>query len=107
MPGESVKLPLPEATAMSDPQRRVLHRSGVQRAASNPALLRTGEESRPFEDPEVLRNGGERHVKRLGQVGDRGHSRRETGQNGPPGRIRKGGEGSIEGTRRILNHMVN
>jgi hypothetical protein len=106
MPGKGVELPLPEASVAGDPQGSVLHGSGNEAAPAEPAVFRSGEQSRVLEHSQVFRNCGERHVEWLGQLGDRRLSPRQAGEDRPAGGIRQRGKCRVEGAVRILNHVV-
>ncbi len=64
----------------------------------NAAGLSAGQEPGAFEDVEMLRDGGERHAERPGDVGDgRVRPLRDAPEDGAAGRVREGGEGRVEG----------
>lgn len=106
MPGKGVELPLPEASVAGDPQGGVLHGSGNQTAAAEPAVLRSGEQSRVLQHAQVFRNRGERYVEGLGQLGDRRLSPRQAREDRPAGWVRQRGKCRVEAAVRIVNHMV-
>ena len=94
---DGVELPFPKVPVAIDPKRSVFHRAGDHAASMDPALLLTGEESCPFEHPEVLGDGGQRHGERLGQFRHRGLPTRQARKDRPTGRIGQGRKGGIEG----------
>lgn len=106
MSGEGVKLTLPEAPVAFDPFRGGPHGLRNDGAAPQPSVLRAREEPGILQNPEVLRDGGERDVERPGQLGHRGFSPRQSRQNAPPGGIRQGGKGGIQCGVVIVNHVV-
>jgi hypothetical protein len=96
----------PEFAMARDPLRRGVHRSGIEPAVVDPTLSAPCEESRFFQNLQVLRDRGERDVERLGEVGDAELARRQSRQDRAPRRIGEGAEGPIERSG-IVNHPVN
>jgi len=70
------------------------------------ALAALPDEPRLFEDFQVLRDGGQRHVERIREVGDAGLAEREPREDGAPRRVGERREGAVERAR-IVNHPVN
>ena len=106
MLGEGVELPLPEDPVARDPERGVFHGPPYEAAPVHPTVPLPGEKPRPFENPEVLGDGGERHVEGLRQLRHRGLAARQALEDRPAGRVRQGRKSGIEQPRHILNHMV-
>jgi len=104
--GERVQLLLPEPPVAGDPACRLFEGLGDQAAAVDTAMLLAGEESRLFENPEVLRDSGKRDGKRFREPGDRRLPARQSGEDGPAGWVRQRGEGGVQGVMRIVNHEV-
>jgi len=62
-------------------------------------LMATGEQARALQDPQVLRDGRQRHGKGGGELRHRRFPLREPGEDGTPCGVRQGREGGIEGAR--------
>jgi hypothetical protein len=107
MLGEGVELPLPEDPVARDPESGLTHGPPSQTAAVDPAVPLPGQKPGALENPEVLGDGGERHVEGLGQLRHRGLAARQALEDRPAGGIGQRRESRIEGPGLILNHMVN
>ena len=97
---------LPKAAVAGDPGIGFPHGTGDEAAAAHPAVALPHDEPGSLEDAQVLGNGGEGHLKRLGEGAHGGIPRGESRQDRPPGRVGERGERRIEGGRRIVNHVV-
>ena len=91
---EALEALLPMGSVLADPVGNVAQR--VRTKPSRPPLRLTTllDETGPLEHPQVLGDGGLAHVERLGEVLDRRLARGEPGQDRPPGRVGKSGEGA-------------
>ena len=101
--GESVEALFPEGAVVRDPVGGGRKRFRVETTVVDPPLAAALDESRLFENPDVPRDGGQRDIEGLGEVGDPGLSERQPREDGPPCRVREGREGSIERPE-IVNH---
>jgi len=72
----------------------------------DPPLFAPRDESRLFQDLQVLRDRGERDVERLRELGDSELAERESSQDRAPRRIGERAERPVEGLG-IVNHLVN
>jgi len=106
MMGEGVELPLPEVAVARDPEGGVPHGAARETAPVHPAVLLASEKPRPFEHPEMLRDGGKRDIERFGQPRHRRLAAGQSSEDGPAGRVRQGRKSRVEGAGLILNHMV-
>jgi hypothetical protein len=97
---------LPEFSVVFEPGGGLPQRSRLQPAVMLAADDLPADQPRALEHPEVFGNRGQGHRKRLGQPRDRGFAAPEARQDGPPRRVGQGGEGLVEGVRRIVNHPV-
>jgi hypothetical protein len=92
-----------------DPGGGGFHGLGVQAAAVDTAIDFAAEEAGGFKDAEMLGDGGEGHIERLGEGLDGGFAAGEAGEDGAAGGIGQGREGGVEGVcggGRIVNHTV-
>ena len=94
----------PMAAVLAHPVCDVPQRPGSQPSRSPLRLPALFDEARPFEHPEMLRDGWLAHVERCGQVLDRRLALGESGQDRPPGRVGEGGERDAEGIGRLHVH---
>ena len=66
------------------------------------------DESRLFENAQMLHHGRQRDAVRAGELGDSSRALGESGDNSPARRVGEGGKGGIQAAmrcyRRILNH---
>lgn len=83
----------------------MLHGLGSEAKAMNAAVNFPAQQAGGFQDAQMLRNGGERHAERFGEIGDFGFAESEASEDGAAGGIGEGGEGGIEAGR-IFNHTV-
>jgi hypothetical protein len=72
----------------------------------NTAVDGAGQQAGGFENAQMFGNGRERDLKRFGKLRDGGLAAGQAGQDGATGWVGEGLEGSIEGGRGIVNHMV-
>ena len=70
------------------------------------AIDGAGQQAGGFEDAKMFGNGGERDLKRFGELRDGGLATGQAGQDGAAGGVGEGTEGGVEGGGRIVNHMV-
>ncbi len=99
MLGEGVELPFPEDPVARNPEGGVFHRPPHETAPENPAVPLAGQKPRPLENPEVLGDGGERHVERLGQLRHRGLTPRQAREDRATGGIGQRRKGRVERPR--------
>jgi hypothetical protein len=93
---ESVELPLPELAVVGDPFGGAFHGLRSQAAAMYAPILVALNQSRVFEHPQMLRNGGKRHVVRRGQIADGSFTESELREDAAAGRVGKSTEGGVE-----------
>ena len=73
----------------------------------HPAVHAAPQQSRGLEHPQVLRNRGQRHAERFGQLAYGRSLARQLLQNRAARGMRERGEHRIEPGVRIVNHVVN
>ena len=78
---EGIELRVPEAAVAGDPFRGAREWCGGEAAAMDAAVALAHEQARTLEDAEVLRDGRERHVEGLRQLGHRGFGHGEPRQH--------------------------
>src|SRR5262245_54676026 len=93
---EGIEPPLPNAALRGDPLRDGDEPVCLEGEAMLAARDRAPHEAGLLEDPDVLRDGGERHVERRRQIGDARVAVGEATEDRPPGWIRKGKEGAVQ-----------
>ncbi len=96
---QAVEVGLPVAAVLVQPGVRVLQRGGRDPAQALLAVSALGDEAGPFEDGQVLGDGGEGHVEGLGQLADGGVALGEALEDGASRRVGQGGEGGTERSR--------
>jgi hypothetical protein len=89
-----------------DPLSGGLHGLGGKAASVDAAIDFALEEAGGFENAKMLGDGGERKGERLGELGDRGFTLREAGENGAAGGVGECGESGVERGIGIVNHTV-
>jgi hypothetical protein len=103
-------LGFPEDAIPLNPGGGVLHGFGSKTAAVDAAVDFAVEQSRGFEDAQVLGNGGQRDVEGSGKFGDGSFAAGQPRENGAPCGIGKRPERGIERAivagSGIFNHMV-
>jgi hypothetical protein len=90
----------PEFLLSGDPGSRFVQRRGIQREQVLAPVDASPDELGTLEYPDVLRDGVERNLERLGK---RGHTRvtlAQPRQDRPPGAVGKGKQGLIQIVRR-------
>src|SRR5688572_28172918 len=105
---EPVKSFFPEAAVLLYPGGNFLEWIGLEPAGSPLRVATTRDETGVFEHLEVFRNGGQAHLERCGQLGDRRLAGAEAGEDGAPGRIGESSEGGIKvvGCHSVVNLYV-
>jgi hypothetical protein len=93
---ESVEGFLPERAVLRDPIGRRGEGAGIEPAVVDPSLLALLDEPGVFQNFQVLRNGGQRHVERFREIGDSRLAEGEPREDGAPGRIRERGKGAVQ-----------
>jgi hypothetical protein len=83
---------LPDVPVALRPVRDGLQGPGLDATPPPLRLLSLRDQPRALEHAEVLRDGGQAHVERLGELGDRAFAREETRQDRPARRVCQGGE---------------
>lgn len=101
--GESVEALLPECAVMGDPVGCGRERLRIETAVVDPPLAPALQETGLFENLEVLRDRGQRHVERLRQIGDACLSESQPREDSAAGRVRERGERPVERAG-IVNH---
>src|SRR3954463_1875793 len=97
---------VPELAVPLDPSSLFLQSAEAEPAGPHaPDLLRR-DEPRLLQDADVLLHAREGHVELLGKLRDRGVCTSELVQNAASGGVRERGERGVEGSSRILNHVV-
>ena len=79
-----------------EPGACVRERRALEPAGPPLRVLPDADQPCPFQDLQVLGHGGLADCKRLGELGDRGVSERQSRQDRAPGRIGERPEGGIE-----------
>ena len=97
---------VPELVIPLDPCRHFLETAGADSAGPDAADLLGDDESRLFEDADVLPHAGEGHVEPVGEVRDRGVLTAELLENTASRGVRQRRKRGIEMGPRILNHTV-
>ena len=92
---------------MLDPLRGGFHGFWGEAAAVDTAVDFALEQTRRFENTDVFGDGWEGEWKWFGEFSDGGFALRQAGKNGAAGGIGEGGEGGVERSGLIVNHMVN
>jgi len=95
----------PEAAIELHPAGGLGHRRGVEREQVLAALHRAGDEAGALEDADVLRDGVERDVEGLGDLGDAPLPRAQPVQDRAAGVVGEGDEDVIEGHAATLTQM--
>jgi hypothetical protein len=103
---ESVEALFPEGAMLGDPVGGGVQWPRIEAAAVNSSLAAALHKPGLFQDFQVLRDSGERHVERLREVRDARLAEREPREDGATRRIREGGERPVERAQ-IVNHQVN
>src|ERR1700756_3191525 len=93
---QTVEALLPETAVVIEPVGDLLEPRPFETAGTPLRVAAAGDEAGALEHLEVLRDGGEAHRERLGELGNRGYARREARQDGPARRIGERGEGGAE-----------
>ena len=101
-----IELEFPEAAVLLHPRRRVAHRRGDERRAPDAPLAPHARQSGAFEDPDMLRHGGQRHREPRRQITDGALAGGEAGDDRPAGGVGQRGKGAVERRGLIVNHMV-
>ena len=73
----------------------------------NATVTASPQQSCFLQDPEMFRNRGQRHVVRSGEVRDAPVALGKVGQDPATGRVGQRGEGAVQTSRLIFNHLVN
>jgi hypothetical protein len=103
---ESVEALFPEGAMMCDPVGGGVQWPRIETAAVNSSLPAALHEPGLFQDFQVLRDRGQRHVERLREIRDARLAEREPREDGATRRVGKGGERPVERAQ-IVNHIVN
>jgi hypothetical protein len=103
---KSVQAPFPKRSRLRDPQRSFLEGQRVQPADVLAAIYFPLNQSRTFQNFEVLGDGIQGNGKPLRDIGDPGGLFAELTEDGSSGWVRHGSENAIESGRKIFNHKV-
>src|SRR5881628_833650 len=93
---EAIEAFFPERAVLLRPFRHLLEWRCRDPARPPLRLPAAGDEPRPLEHPQVLRNRRHAHFEWFGELGDGALSGGEAGENGPPGRVGECCEGDAE-----------
>ena len=93
---KSVGLRLPSRALPSEPSFGLRDRPPFQHADAHPSLLLGPDHAAAFQHPNMLHEGRQAHLERLGQFAHAGRSLTEPADHCPPGRIRQGKEDAVE-----------
>src|SRR6185437_4095630 len=93
---QPVEALFPEDAIVFQPIGGIFQRACFEPARSPLRLAAARDQAGMFEDLEVFRDGGEAHVERFGEFGDRGFTGGEPCQDGPAGGVCQGGERCAE-----------
>src|SRR5580704_16061038 len=85
---QAVEALVPEAPVVIEPPGRVPERTRPEPAGPVLGVAAPRDEPRALEHLEVLRDGGEAHLERRGQLGDRSLALGEAGEDGAPRGVR-------------------
>jgi hypothetical protein len=89
------------------PLERALECAALQPAVHDTADLVALDESRFFEDVQVLDESGQRHAERIGKIADRALAVTQPREHRAPCRVGKRAEDRIEAAAVIVNHLVH
>src|SRR6478609_7723931 len=98
---EGIGAVVPEALVALDPAGCLRQGAPGNPGRTELRIAPAGDQPCPFEHAKVLRDGGESHVERGGQLPHRRLALAEPRQDRPTGRVGEGGEG---GTEQIGGH---
>lgn len=104
---QTVQPGIPELFVPIQPRERALERAPLEPATDHAADLATFDESRFFEDAEMLDEAGQRHRKGIGQCADRAFSVAQPRQHRTPRGIGERGKDGVQMRLSILNHLVH
>jgi hypothetical protein len=93
---ESVEALFPKRAMLRDPVGGGGERFRIETATVDASFAAALQEPGVFENSQVLRDGGQRHVERLREVGDTGFAEREPHEDGAPRWVGECGERAIE-----------
>jgi hypothetical protein len=96
----------PELAVESQPAMHLLERPRVKAADVGPAPHLPPDQARAFQCLDMLRCGGQRHLKWLCELTDRFFAARKISQHAPPGRVAKSVKNGIHLHSHIFNHTV-
>src|SRR5215203_7076375 len=97
---------VPELAVPLEPCRLFLQSAQAELAGPHAPELLRGDEPRLLQDADVLLHAREGHVELLGKLRDRSVCTSELLQNAASGGVRERSERGVEGSSRILNHVV-
>src|SRR4051812_46118325 len=101
---QSIEPFVPELAVSLEPIDRILERSRLEPAGAALGVAPTRDESCAFQDLQVLGDGGQADVERLGKLVDRHFSRGEAREDGAAGGVGQGSERGVEAV--VLGHRV-
>ena len=104
--GQAIERSLPEPAILLYPSRSLSKRSGVESHFVNASMAPAPKQPRLLQHAQVFRDCGERHGVRLCQMRHTFIAARKVSQDTPAGGIGQSGERAIQGSGRILNHLV-
>src|SRR5258708_6427240 len=93
---QTVEALLPETAVVLQPIRGILERRRIEAARAPLRVSAAADEPGALQHLEMLRDGRQTQVERLGQRGDRCLARDQSRQNGAPGRVGERGESAAE-----------
>src|SRR3954447_1931579 len=100
---QAVETLFPEFSVVLDPVGDLFERRRLEVAGAPLRVAAAGDEAGALEHLQMLGDGGKTHVERLGELRHRRLAGRETGQDGPPGRVGEGREGVAE---LVVGHLT-
>jgi hypothetical protein len=93
---QSVEGLFPERAMLRDPVGGGGERFRIEATAVDASFASALQETGVFENSQVFRDGGQRHIEGLREVGDAGFSKREASEDGAPRRVGESRERSVE-----------
>jgi hypothetical protein len=89
-------LRFPEAAHFANPFVDLLDHARIEKAVMNAPFFLPHHQAGPLQHPQVLRDCRQRHVERLGQLGDRPVAAGQPGQDGAAGGVGDGEECGVQ-----------
>src|SRR4029453_17880665 len=107
---EAIEPPFPDLAIALGPVGHFLQRAGFEPARAPLRFAAARDESRPLEHTQMLRDGGQAHVERRGELAHRALTRHELRQNRAACRVGQGGKREAQrgaGHLYLTNWLIN